>query len=256
MGRQGIGARQDDAVDGVRNGAGRTPAPEQLLQEQRIAARSRDAGLGEVLVVLHVGMRQDPRFRRTQGAEIDRHDRHAAGGGTPRGVDRIALDAGRQHQDHRAFGYQTGQHGEVGMHLPVRPVDVLERQDQRPQGRDLPDQLGDDGAAAKVPRRMVQGVVDGAQFRRNRLVEQRSQMDAVLVGQKLPGERDGAANGEPAFSSSSATSLLTTALIASWPQPTPKSSTVPVTLENPSFSAMRWNSSTSLDLPIPASPRM
>jgi hypothetical protein len=105
-------------------------APQQLFEEQRVALGTRDAVTHELAAC--VG--------------------EAAG-------ERIVFDAGRQYQDGGAFAHRAGEGSEVSEREGIRPVDVLDDDEERLSGGEPRHELRHRFLLAAIPVQVVHGVL-------------------------------------------------------------------------------------------------
>ena len=125
--------------------------------------------------------------RARQRPEIDGRERAGAGAGAPGVVERIALDARGHDQDGRAHGDRGGKARQVVKGGLVRPVHVLDREQERGTRAGLAHQRRDRLALAAAARRAVHGVVQRTQLGRLRQVEQVVEEDAAIDERRVGG---------------------------------------------------------------------
>ena len=149
LGRQQIGTGQHDALNGCREASVRevAGASEQLLQEQRIAAGTLDALIGERRRI-DEAPRDRPRVGRRKRRKIDGDQRSAAGDAAPMRIEGIALDAGGHDENRSADRGGAGDRREQAERFRIGPMHVLDRDQKRPVLRRGFYQGGDDALLA------------------------------------------------------------------------------------------------------------
>ena len=98
-----VHACQHKALDGWRDGicGSFLGIAQQLLQEQRVAASTLDAGSCDALCRVHEAGSEIERLVTAQRTEINRCERSAATARAPRRIDRVAFNTRRHHQKPR-----------------------------------------------------------------------------------------------------------------------------------------------------------
>ena len=163
--------------------------PQQLLQEQRVAGGPLDAPRGELVRRVEERARQRQRLLAPQRAEVERDQRCAGDPVAPLPAERVALEPRGHHQERGAFRHRERQRGQLRQLQLAGPVDVLDHQHARPRPARPPHQPGHRAALALVARRVVHGVVEGAQVLRLRQVEQVVEEHGVVGRHPAVGHR-------------------------------------------------------------------
>jgi hypothetical protein len=96
------------------------------------------------------GARQRQGFLLAERSEIDTHQGAASGRGAPRLIERIALDPRCQYQEGSAVGDRCRHPGKISEHERIRPVDVLDDDENWPPLARGLDEFPDHSALAIV----------------------------------------------------------------------------------------------------------
>jgi len=150
-----------------------------LLQEQRIAAGPLDALRGESIGVDEAA-RERKRVDGGERREVNGDQGCAARHSAPMGVQRIAFETGRHCQNAAARGSRARDRRKKAERLGVRPMDVLDRDEQRSAIRRSFHQLGDDALLAERPGRRIHCLIDPARRLRLRNLEQIAQIKRIV----------------------------------------------------------------------------
>ena len=158
----------------------------QLLQEQRIAARTLDTLLGKRGRRRQESAGQRQRVLGAERAEIDRDERTPLHRSAPSGVERIAGDARGERKDGRHCPDATRQRGDIVERYLVGPMHVLDDHEHRSIRARRPEQTNDCGGPAPLARRVVHRRIQRVAVRRLRQTEEVAQKRLVARKRRVP----------------------------------------------------------------------